>query len=124
MKQKYLVLYFVALAAVFACTRFDESSLPVQNGPLEMVEMSFTATIEHPGDTKTSLEGSLDDAHMRTLWKPSDKLATIFKVYFEKKGKSARYGKLKTAPALLDALNTSSLLPLDNELQRFKKYNQ
>jgi hypothetical protein len=66
----------------------------------------------------------LKNKNIEEIKKPSDKLATILKVYFEKKGKSAKYGKLKTAPALLDALDTSSLLPLDNELQRFKKYNQ
>ena len=66
----------------------------------------------------------LKNKNIEEIKKPSDKLATILKVYFEKKGKTARYGKLKTAPALLDALETSSLLPLDNELQRFKKYNQ
>lgn len=66
----------------------------------------------------------LKNKNIEEIKKPSDKLKTILKVYFEKKGKPAKYGKLKTAPALLDALDTSSLLPLDNELQRFKKYNQ
>jgi hypothetical protein len=65
----------------------------------------------------------LKNKNIEEIKKPSDKLKTILKVYFEKKGKPAKYGKLKTAPALLDALDTSSLLPLDNELQRFKKYN-
>ncbi|MBQ5873894.1 MAG: hypothetical protein IIW58_07100 [Bacteroidales bacterium] len=62
----------------------------------------------------------LINKNIEDIKKPSDKLATVLKVYFEKKGKSARYGKLKTAPALLDALNTSDLLPLDKELQRLK----
>ena len=66
----------------------------------------------------------LKNKNIEEIKKPSDKLKTILKVYFEKKGKPAKYGKLKTAPALLDALDISSLLPLDNELQRFKKYNQ
>lgn len=66
----------------------------------------------------------LKNKNIEEIKKPSDKLKTILKVYFEKKGKPAKYEKLKTAPALLDALETSSLLPLDNELQRFKKYNQ
>lgn len=65
----------------------------------------------------------LKNKNIEEIKKPSDKLKTILKVYFEKKGKPAKYGKLKTALALLDALDTSSLLPLDNELQRFKKYN-
>lgn len=65
----------------------------------------------------------LKNKNIEEIKKPSDKLKTILKVYFEKKEKPAKYGKLKTAPALLDALDTSSLLPLDNELQRFKKYN-
>lgn len=62
----------------------------------------------------------LINKNIEDIKKPSDTLATILKVYFEKKGKSARYGKLKTAPALLDTLNTSDLLPLDKELQRLK----
>ena len=41
---------------------------------------------------------------------------------FVKNKKSAKYGKLKTAPALLDALKTSVLKPLDNELQRFCQF--
>lgn len=61
----------------------------------------------------------LKNKNIEDISKPSKKLEIILKHYFVKNKKSAKYGKLKTAPALLDALNTSTLKPLDNELQRF-----
>lgn len=62
--------------------------------------------------------------NIETIEKPSEKLAMLLKTFFEKerdgKKKAARYGKLTTAPKLLDALNVVTLIPLDSELQRFK----
>ena len=60
--------------------------------------------------------------NIEDISKPSQKLGIILKHYFIKNNKSAKYGKLKTAPALLDALKTSALKPLDNELQRFCQF--
>ena len=54
--------------------------------------------------------------------KPSKKLEILLKTFFEKNKKAARYGKLKTAPALLDALDVSELESLDKELQRFHSF--
>ena len=39
--------------------------------------------------------------------------------FFTKNNKSAKYGKLKTAPSLLDALDATALRAVDYELQRF-----
>ena len=41
------------------------------------------------------------------------------KRFFVKNKKAAKYGKLKTAPGLLDALNVTALISLDDELRRF-----
>lgn len=63
--------------------------------------------------------------NIEEISKPSEKLAILLRHYFEKKQpntkkKMAQYGKLKTAPNLLDSIDTDSLIPLDTELQRFK----
>ena len=73
MKQKYLYIYLVALAAVFSCVQIDESSIEGQNKP-EFVPQSFTATIELPDQTKATLDGSLEDGIIPTVWQPSDKI--------------------------------------------------
>ena len=52
-------------------------------------------------------------------YKPSEKLKIIMKRFFVKNKKAAKYGKLKTAPGLLDALNVTALISLDDELRRF-----
>lgn len=56
---------------------------------------------------------------IESISKPSDKLALIIKHFFFKGTKSAKYGKLKHSPLLLDSLDVNSLLPKDLELQRF-----
>ena len=64
----------------------------------------------------------LRNKNIEDISKPSDKLGIILKHYFTKNKKSAKYGKLKTAPALLDSLDTATLRLLDNELQRFCQF--
>ena len=49
----------------------------------------------------------------------AEKLKIIMKRFFVKNKKAAKYGKLKTAPGLLDALNVTALISLDDELRRF-----
>lgn len=55
--------------------------------------------------------------------KPSEKLGILIRAFFEKnaggKKKSVSYGKLKSAPDILDEIEVKKLLPLDSELQRF-----
>lgn len=52
--------------------------------------------------------------------KPSEKLAIIMKRFFFKNKKAAKYGKLRTAPLLLDGLDVPALVRSDTELQRFR----
>lgn len=53
--------------------------------------------------------------------KPSEKLAILIKKYVaDEEGKAIKYGKLRTAPSLLDNLDVTSLLTKDAELRRFK----
>ncbi len=61
----------------------------------------------------------LRNKDIESIKKPSEKLAVILKRFFFKNKKGVRYGKLTTAPKLLDSLDISRLLPLDSELQRF-----
>ena len=61
----------------------------------------------------------LKNKDVEEISKPSEKLKIIMSRFFKKNEKAAKYGKLKTAPGLLDALDVSALKLLDNELQRF-----
>lgn len=66
----------------------------------------------------------LKDKDVEAIRKPSELLATIVQVFFEKRknGKRllAKYCKLKTAPAMLNALDVNRLVCKDTELLRFK----
>ena len=73
MKQKnILFIFFVALSAVFACERVDESKLEGNNSAVETVEMTFNAVIDREGDTKTVLGGELGDGVRKVMWQPGD----------------------------------------------------
>ncbi len=75
MKQKnILFIFFVALSAVFACERVDESRLEGNDSTLEKVEMTFSAVIDREGDTKTVLDGELGDGVRKVLWQPGDEI--------------------------------------------------
>ena len=65
---KYLFA-FVCAWAVFACARIEE---PQFDEGAEMVEMTVTATIAKTVETKTGLEGSLEDGLLQTVWMPND----------------------------------------------------
>ena len=52
--------------------------------------------------------------------KPSKALKELMKHFFSKNKEVVRYGKLKTAPGLLDAMDADMLITKDAELQRFK----
>lgn len=54
---------------VFACAQIDELQV---DGETAKVEMTFTATITNENDTKTTLEGNLEDGVLQTLWIPTD----------------------------------------------------
>jgi hypothetical protein len=59
--------------------------------------------------------------NIEEIRKPSEKLGDILKHFFTNpsSGKKIRYGKLKTAPALLDCLDIDRLKNNDSEIQRF-----
>ncbi|WP_288568066.1 DUF4276 family protein [uncultured Treponema sp.] len=64
--------------------------------------------------------------NIEDIEKPSIITKTLLKHFFEKKvvnkkRKLAVYGKLKTAPILLDCIDVESLEKQDSELRRFKK---
>ena len=64
--------------------------------------------------------------NIEDITKPSETVKVLLKHFFEKKvsgekRKLASYGKLKTAPILLDCLDASLLAQQDSELCRFKE---
>ncbi len=73
-------------------------------------------------DIPLSSHSTLRGKEIEEIAKPSDKLAILMKKYFKKNKKGASYGKLRTAPGLLDALEPVTLLPKDAELTRFKSF--
>lgn len=78
-------------------------------------------------DDKMADHSLIRGKNIEDIKKPSGVVATLVKAFFEKevggKKKSARYGKLKTAPTMLDSLDVNSLLSMDSELTRFKSYH-
>lgn len=69
----------------------------------------------------------LKGKNIEDISKPSAVTKDLMKHFFEKqiigkKGKLAKYGKLRTAPFLLDCLDVDLLEKQDNELHRFKKF--
>ena len=59
--------------------------------------------------------------NIENISKPNEKLRDLVKHFFMRNGKKAKYGKLKTAPAMLDCINVGVLKSLDAELTRFSK---
>lgn len=58
---------------------------------------------------------------VESIAKPSEKLKDLMKHFFRKNGIKAKYGKLRTAPGLLGALDAKALRAIDRELQRFSE---
>lgn len=74
---------------------------------------------KHP-DENIAEHSLIRGKDIESIRKPSDKLRTLIKKYISDGKKSVKYGKLASAPGLLDNLDVATLLPLDRELQRFK----
>lgn len=68
-KTTNYIFAFVCAWTVFACARIEE---PQFDEGAEMVEMTITATIADKTDTKTTLEGDLEDGVLQTMWTPDD----------------------------------------------------
>ena len=84
------------------------------------------------GWTRRNVDEKIEDHSLITkkdiesITKPSVTVANLMRHFFEKKLKGekrkiAKYGKLTTAPILLDNLNALLLEKQDTELQRFNK---
>lgn len=91
----------------------------------------FDLWAKHEGYTRRTDESIFEHSliankDIETIEKPSTKTNDLMKHFFEKTfpGKKrilAKYGKLKTAPILLDCLDVLKLETQDSELHRFKK---
>ena len=70
---------------------------------------------------KIALHPKIAGKNIETIVKPSAVLAEIIRQYFTDtvKGKKIKYGKLKTAPSLLDCLDVEQLQNKDSEINRF-----
>lgn len=77
MKKQYIYFFMVCLSAVFSCVRIDESELGGEQEPVEKIKLSIDAVIEKTADTRTALEGTLEDEVMRTVWVPSDTIGVV-----------------------------------------------
>ncbi|MBD5271659.1 MAG: DUF4276 family protein [Bacteroides sp.] len=73
------------------------------------------------GNISISNHSVIKGKEIEEISKPSQKLTILMKKFFKKGKKGASYGKLKTSPGLLDALNAEDLLSKDTELKRFKQ---
>lgn len=74
---------------------------------------------EHENE-KIAEHSLINKKNIEDISKPSEKPSIIIRHYFSKDKKCARYGKLKTAPQLLDELDTNQLTVCNTELQRFR----
>lgn len=78
----------------------------------------------HPTD-KINNHSLIVGENIENIKKPSNVLYNLIKHFFQKehngKKKKIQYGKLKSAPGLLDQLDVSALFHSDSELQRFRK---
>ena len=77
------------------------------------------------GDTEISEDNQIKGKDVESLSKPSKILGVIIQRYFERtlpNGKKVKlkYGKLKSAPSIIDELDEETLVSDDKELYRFK----
>ena len=71
MKMNYRhIIYAACFAAVFSCTQFEENAPQIEE--VETVQMTFMATIGDDTDTKTTLDGTINDVSRKVLWLPED----------------------------------------------------
>lgn len=71
MKMNYRhIIYAACFVALFSCTQFEENAPQIEE--VETVQMTFTATIGDETDTKTTLDGTIDDVSRKVLWLPED----------------------------------------------------
>lgn len=76
-------------------------------------------------ETAIASDNLISGKDIETLSKPSKIVGIIVQRYFERllpngKKKKVKYGKLKSAPAIIDNLDELALISVDKELYRFK----
>lgn len=76
-------------------------------------------------DTAIAADNQIVDKDIESLSKPSKIVGIIVQRYFERtlpdgKKKKVKYGKLKSAPSIIDNIDEQSLITVDKELFRFK----
>ncbi len=76
-------------------------------------------------ETAIALDNQIAGKNIETLSEPSKIVGVIVQRYFERllpngKKKKVKYGKLKSAPAIIDNLDEQALVAVDKELYRFK----
>ena len=76
-------------------------------------------------DTAIAADNQIAGKDIESLSKPSRIVGVIVQRYFERtlpdgKKKKVKYGKLKSAPSIIDNLDEQSLVTIDKELFRFK----
>lgn len=75
--------------------------------------------------SKIASDNQIAGKDIESLSEPSRIVGVIIQRYFERtmpdgKKKKVKYGKLKSAPSILDNLDEQALVTIDNELCRFK----
>ena len=76
-------------------------------------------------DTAITADNQIAGKNIESLSKPSKVVGIIVQRYFERtlpdgKKKKVKYGKLKSAPSIIDIIDEQSLITVDKELFRFK----
>ncbi|MBR6491426.1 MAG: DUF4276 family protein [Bacteroidales bacterium] len=76
-------------------------------------------------ETAIASDNQIAGKDIETLSEPSKIVGVIVQRYFERllsngKKKKVKYGKLKSAPAIIDNLDEQALVAVDKELYRFK----
>ena len=62
----------------------------------------------------------LKNKNIENIRKPSNVTSTLVKHFYKKpNGNKVKYGKMKSAPGILNHIDVGNLLPIDAELQRF-----
>ena len=70
-------MFLFCLSAIISCEQIDELELDGNQVQVEKINLSIDAAIEKSADTRTALEGSLEDEVMRTVWVPNDAIGMV-----------------------------------------------
>lgn len=116
--ENSIVLPAAARERVFFMVQEMEAWFLKQPACLERWAAAEGYERQHPEEMLAG-HSLLRGGDVENIAKPSEKLEILMRHFFPKKGKKKIYGKLRTAPGLLDALDAAALRDVDRELQRF-----